>query len=624
MHARNTSAARASPTPARPSAARPPRADVAALIERPEPQQSDRAGGPKAVKTTPGRQTAGPPVAAQVGDPTGSVLDALRKLYPYAKPMAPRFALGVLSALGSSIMALTIPQVLQWLVNGPVLNGGHASTLWWAAAAVLGLGILEAVLIASRRWWVMGPGTRLEAQLRNRLFRHLTQLPVGFHRSWGGGQLLSRSMTDLGMLRRWLCFSLVMLIVNTLTIVIGVLLMVRSSWELGLLYLAAAIPVVILSYHLRKSYRLVSRQTQDQAGDLATVIEESVHGIRVLKAFGRGGHALDKFAGQASTLRDTEIRKARALSRISLIMSLIPEVVLGIALVLGVSLVVRGELSIGAIVAFFATAAVIAGPLDRLGAVFAMTLDAKVAVDRYFDVLGTRNDIADPEHPIEPAEPHGEITFDHVSFHYDDATVGARDLLADVDLTVRPGETLALIGATGAGKSTLVQLIPRLFDVTGGAIRIDGVDIRDMTRKRLRQLVSIAFEDPVLFSDTVRANVLLGSPDAGDDVLREALSIAQADFVYDLPLGLDTVIGEEGLSLSGGQRQRLALARAVAARPQIIVLDDPLSAVDVHTEERVQEDLRRVLEDTTTIIVAHRPSTVAVADRVAVLRDGVV
>ncbi len=568
--------------------------------------------------------TAGPPAPARIGDPTGSVLQALQKLYPYAKPMAPRFALGVLSALGSSIMALTIPQVLEWLVNGPVLNGGKSSTLWLAALGVLGLGLLEAVLIASRRWWVMGPGTRLEADLRNRLFRHLTDLPVGFHRSWGGGQLLSRSMTDLGMLRRWLCFSLVMLIVNTLTIVIGVLLMTRSSTILGLLYLAAAVPVVILSFHLRKGYRLVSRQTQDQAGDLATVIEESVHGIRVLKAFGRGGHALDKFSGQASTLRDTEIRKARALSRISLIMSLIPEVVLGIALVVGVALVVRGELSIGAIVAFFATAAVIAGPLDRLGAVLAMTLDAKVAVDRYFDVLGTENTIADPEHPLVPSAPRGELIFDHAAFRYEDAPPQTRDLLTDIELTVRPGETLALIGGTGSGKSTLVQLIPRLFDVTAGAIRIDGVDVRDMTRRHLRQLVSIAFEDPVLFSDTVRDNVLLGAPEAGDDVLREALSIAQADFVYQLPMGLDTVIGEEGLSLSGGQRQRLALARAIAARPHIMVLDDPLSAVDVHTEERVQVDLRRVLEGTTTIIVAHRPSTVAVADRVAVLRDGVI
>jgi ATP-binding cassette subfamily B protein len=251
-----------------------------------------------------------------------------------------------------------------------------------------------------------------------------------------------------------------------------------------------------------------------------------------------------------------------------------------------------------------------------------MTLDAKTAIQRFFEVIDAPVDIADPEHPKTIAEPHGRLEFKDVHFRYPDAPESQPDLLNGVDLVLEPGESVALIGITGCGKTSLTALTTRLYDVTGGQVLLDGVDVRDLTREELRTHISMAFEDATLFSASVRDNVLLGRPDASEADLKQALEIAQAHFVYDLPDGLNTKIGEEGMSLSGGQRQRLALARAVAARPAILVLDDPLSALDVDTEALVEEALRSVLTTTTALIVAHRPSTVQLADRVALMQDG--
>jgi ATP-binding cassette subfamily B protein len=251
-----------------------------------------------------------------------------------------------------------------------------------------------------------------------------------------------------------------------------------------------------------------------------------------------------------------------------------------------------------------------------------MTLDAKTAIQRFFEVIDTPVDIADPENPKTITEPHGRLEFKDVHFRYSDAPADQPDLLNGVDLILEPGESVALIGITGCGKTSLTALTTRLYDVTGGQVLLDGVDVRDLTREELRTHISMAFEDATLFSASVRDNVLLGRPDASEADLKQALEIAQAHFVYDLPEGLETKIGEEGMSLSGGQRQRLALARAVAARPAILVLDDPLSALDVDTEALVEEALRSVLTTTTALIVAHRPSTVQLADRVALMQYG--
>ncbi|AEE45600.1 ABC transporter ATP-binding protein [Cellulomonas fimi] len=547
------------------------------------------------------------------------------RLLDWARPAVPRVVLGGCTALGASMLALAVPQVLRGIVNGPLLDAsaGHTRGVVLGALLVLVLGVVEAVLVWSRRALILTPGTTVEREMRTSLFRHLLDLPVAFHDRWSGGQLLSRAMSDLGTIRRWMVFGLVMLLVSATTLVVGLVLMLATSWQLGLVYLVGAVPMVWLSFRFRTGYRDVARRARDQAGDLATTVEESVHGIRVLKAFGRGDDALDDFVRQADELRATEIHKARTLSRVSFALGALPEAVLAVSLAVGVTLTARGELSVGALVAFFATAAVVNQPVERLGALLAMTLDARAATDRYLQVVDTASTVTDPPAPrtLPPPGPRGaRLELSGVRFAHGHGD----DVLAGVDLVVEPGETVALVGLTGSGKTTLLQLVPRLYDVTGGSVRIDGVDVRDLTRQDLRRAVAVAFEDPILFSTSVRENVLLGvdPDDATDDRLTRALDVARADFVHRLPQGVDTVIGEEGLSLSGGQRQRVSLARAIAVRPRVLLLDDPLSALDVTTEAEVTRRLRAELTGTTTLVVAHRPSTVALADRVAVLEDG--
>jgi ATP-binding cassette, subfamily B, bacterial len=566
--------------------------------------------------------------------PAGSGLStwaSVRRLGPFVRPAMPRLVGGLVAALGASLAALAIPRVLQALVEGPLAAGAAArdvSSLVVPVVAIAVLGIAEAGLVLLRRNLVMYPGTQVEATMRMALFRHLQDLPAAFHDRWPGGQLLSRMMGDLGLLRRWLVFGMLQLVVSAVTIVVGVGILVATAGWLGLVYLAGAVPVAVIAFRFSRRYRVIARLSQDQSGDLANTVEESVHGIRVLKAFGRGRDALASFTGQAEELRRTEIRKAGNQATVTMSLQLIPEITLAVCLVLGAVLAADGHISIGDLVAFFFTAAIINGPVVDLGMTLSMTLNARTAVDRFFEVLETVNPLTDPADPVTAGPPRGHVELRDVSYQHPDAD---RPLLSGLDLDLPVGTTTALVGLTGSGKSTLAMLLPRIADVTGGAVLLDGVDVRRLRRHDVRRTVAVAFEDPTLFSASVRENVLLGVPESGPDAvpaaererrLREAIEVAQAGFVADLPQGVETRIGEEGLSLSGGQRQRLALARAIAAHPAVLVLDDPLSALDVATEEAVTTRLREVLAGTTSLVIAHRPSTVALADRVAVLQDG--
>jgi ATP-binding cassette subfamily B protein len=557
---------------------------------------------------------------------SGTVRTLLR-LLPFVRPALPRIVLGMVAALLAGLVALGIPLVLQSLVDGP-LASGDAAQVWPAAILVLVLGVLEAAFIMARRWAVLTPGTHVEAAMRTTLYARLQDLPVAFHDKWQSGQLLSRAMSDLGLIRRWLAFGVVLLVVNLVTILVGAVVLFFWNGWLALVFLLCSIPLWIYGYVFEHKYSVVARRSQDQQGDLATAVEESVHGIRVLKAFGRGKYSLEKFTRQADELRGTELDKARAIANIWLWLLLVPDVAFALCLGGGVWLVADGQLTSGGLLAFFATATVLRFPIESIGFLLSMTFDTRTAVDRLFEVLDEPNPITDPAQPSTVTDPRGRLTFEGVHFRYQDAAPGTRDLLDGVDLDLEPGETMALVGLTGSGKTTLTALVTRLYDVTGGVIRLDGVDIRDLTRDELRRRIAMGFEDATLFSASVRDNVLLGRPDLAEDpeeaerVLAEALDIAQAEFVAELPDGVETRVGEEGLSLSGGQRQRLALARAVAANPSVLVLDDPLSALDVDTEARVEAGLRRVLASTTALIVAHRPSTVQLADRVALLESG--
>jgi len=549
------------------------------------------------------------------------LLATLARLIPYAGNTIPRLMLGVLVGIAAHMFALALPQVLRNLVNGLEQNL-NIEFLLGSVGLFLLFGASEAVLVLLRRWLVLEPGTQVEARMRNHLYEKLQKLPISFHDQWPSGQLLSRSVQDLGLLRRWISFGFVLLIANIVMIAVGLGILFNTHWMLGTILLISSLPFWIRGFNYQREYGLASRQSQDQAGDLATNVEESVHGIRVLKAFGRGEQAAGVFSKGARELRMTELRKARLNSNLWLFIIMLPELSIGLSLLAGVYLISSGDLSLGGLVSYFATVMVLRWPIESLGFLLAFTLDAKAAVQRFVEVVDQPIDISESETLESIDYPVGQLEFKDVHFRYPDAPNNQRDLINGVSFKIEPGESVALIGITGSGKSTLTSLTTRLYDVTSGSIEIDGVDIRNLSFGELRSSIAMAFEDATLFSASVRDNVLLGRPDATEEELAQALSIAQAEFVYELPEGVETTIGEEGMSLSGGQRQRLALARAVASKPSILVMDDPLSALDVDTEALVEDALRKVLVGTTALIVAHRPSTVMLADRVALLQDG--
>ncbi|MEW1569045.1 ABC transporter transmembrane domain-containing protein [Streptomyces sp. NPDC093509] len=681
--------------------------------------------------------------------PDRSTVRSLLRLWPYVRPVRTRLFVAAFVAVVASCLALLFPLVLKWMVDGPI-SGRDPAGVWLGALWLLLLGIAEAVLFGLRRWLVARPLAGVEASMRADLYRHLQRLPVAFHDRWASGQLLSRGTTDLMLVRMFLAFPLTFLLVNSVTILAGVSIMLVQQWTLGLVLLAPAIPVMIVCWLFERRYSDVARKAQDQVGDLTTVVEESVLGIRIIKGFGRHRSQARAFRDLSGTLRGTELAKARLLASIWAVIVTLPELAIGAALVLGTVQVADGDLSAGTLVAFLSTALALRWPVDSIGFLLAMSQEAATATERYFEVMdaepessltpapsartaavgtaggpspsteragrpsvsaepdqgpahapelapaaggrdasapakaaataptptpavavatqdvpvpvGTpvispapdsgsapgpapadvrvgRGGVPGPAHapvtvPVAgggPAPAHGSGTplaegglrFEGVAFRYPDAAADAPPVLARVDLHIRSGESMALVGTTGSGKTTLTALVPRLHEVTSGRITLDGRDVTGMPREELRELVAVAFEEPTLFSATVGENVLMGAADtAGQDELDRALAVAQADFAHSLPEGTATQVGEQGLSLSGGQRQRLALARAVVGRPRFLVLDDPLSALDVHTEAAVEAALRRVLAETTALIVAHRPSTVLLADRVALLSGG--
>ncbi len=564
---------------------------------------------------------------AHVQEPTHGTVPPLkvvvRVLAPYARPHLWILGLALIITLAGSVAALLMPQVLRQLIDGPIASGDR-SALLPATLVVLGLGLFEAGMVFLRRLMVLNTSTRIEYKARMALFSHLMDLPASFHDRWPSGQLLTRVTQDLNLVRRWLAFGLIMLINDISMILIGVSLMAGTNWILALVFFFGSAPLVFLMVRFEEQYRKLTRRAQDQSGDVATVVEESVKGIRILKAFGRAPEALARFGGEAEKLRDLEVARGLADARIFRWLTLIPNVVIAVCLALSIWFASFGWVSLGGVVAFFATATILRMPLQFLGYLISFTLDALSATARFKEVMDAPVTVADPDVPVEPAAGArgARLQFRNVKFKFDDQGPGEAPLLSGLDLDVAPGERMALVGLTGSGKSTLINLAARFYDVTAGCILIDGVDVRDLTREQLRSQLAVAFEEPTLFSASVRENVLLGNPGGSDDVLAEALQVSAAEFVDELPEGVETVIGEEGKSLSGGQRQRLALARAIASQPRLMLLDDPLSALDVHTEARVTAELDRALGDTTALIVAHRPSTVALAHRVALLDRG--
>lgn len=547
-------------------------------------------------------------------------LRTLTRLWPWVRPYRLQMSLMFLGALLATLAGLVIPILTQHVIDGPILHGDR-SGLWMLGGIALAFGIFEALMIYLRRIMMSKAAVAIEADLRDSLYQHLQRLPVAFHDRWQSGQLLSRATSDLSQIRRFIGFGLVFFLVNVLSFVVVVVVLIATYWPLGVLVLASAVPLVWILYKFERQYSVIARAQQDQQGELATDIEEAATGIRILKSFGRARMAADRYDAKSVRLYDIQIKRVNVLAAIWALIELHPHVVLAILVLAGSAAVGTGTITLGTLVAFVSLFLILLWPIASLGFLVADAQQAATATGRIFEVLDTEPDIADDP----TAAPRGlgaggaRLVLRDVAFRFADSDV---DVLHGIDLDIAPGETIAVVGPTGCGKTTLTALIPRLYDVTGGAIEIDGVDIRSMPLAQLRETVSMAFEDPTLFSASVRENLALGRPNASEAEIVEALEIAQATFVYDLPWGLDTRIGEQGMSLSGGQRQRLALARAVLGRPRVLVLDDPLSALDIHTEAQVEKALRRVLAQTTGVVVAHRPSTVLLADRVAFLVDG--
>lgn len=636
------------------------------------------------------------PFLETASEPTPDPIDyahgqrAPRTLAAYARPIRVRWGVGLLVAFGAGALEIAIPQMLQIIVDH-LSQSTTERAIWIAGGLVLLLGIAHASFMYWRRWLIVDPTSTIELSMRMNFFDRLLSAPLSLLDRWPSGQLLTRSMSDLGTIRRWLSFGIVQLLTIAVMFLVGGFFMLRSSPSLALVFVVT-VPILVLSLvnFTRKYYR-ASHEIQQMTGDLSTRIEESVRGIRVIKALGRSPEQIQEYSESVDALQVREYGRSMLVARVALYQGLIVGVSTAVALAVGASQVAAGTLSLGAMTAYFAVQTTVLSHVTRSTALMSAYLSYKVALERHNEVMDepgfeavplVRGSAAmsAPEHPQGASDsstvagvsaeggsgketmqyPSGgavSVTFNHVQFSYDaaDAPVPAEatgagsevkalevSVLKDVNFKVFPGEILALVGATGSGKSTVLSLVPRFYEPTSGSLRFGTRDAAEMSIEEVRAQTAFVFEEAVLFSGTVRENVLMGVAEqyehgtkdedypAAEELeatLQTALQLAACDFVAELPQGLDTVIGEEGMSLSGGQRQRLSLARALAKRPSVLLLDDPFSALDVNTEERIITGLREGLDGlggATTLLTAHRPSTVALADRVLLMVDGAV
>ncbi|OBA90849.1 ABC transporter [Mycobacteriaceae bacterium 1482268.1] len=542
----------------------------------------------------------------------------LWRLLPYLMPYRVRWIAMISVALLSLGATVAIPLMTKAVIDGPVRHQDQRG-LWILGTAAMGVGISEAVLWFIRRWLAARSTMGVEADIRKDLYARLQILPMSFHGGWQSGQLLSRIMNDLSTIRRFMSFGMLFLLLNIVQITVVSAILLAMYWPLGVVVLVSIVPIAATVLHFQREYTRLSRLAQDQAGHVATHVEESALGLRVVKSFGREDYVYDRFDEQLTNLYDTQVSRVSVSAKFWTLLEIIPNLTLIVVLGLGAYAAGHNHVTMGTLVAFITMMLSLVWPIASLGFLLSMTQEAFTAANRIAEIFDAPLEITDGTDPRAPRG--GRLELVDVGFRFPDSDDWA---LRHVNVTVEPGETLALVGSTGSGKSVLASLLSRLYDVTEGSIRLDGKDIRDLSLPALRQAVATAFEDPTLFSMSVAENLRLGRPHATEEELAKAIEVAAAEFVYDLPFGLDTRIGEQGMSLSGGQRQRLSLARAILAAPKILVLDDTLSALDVHTEAVVEEALRRVLHSVTGIVVAHRASTVLLADRVALLEDGTI
>lgn len=525
-------------------------------------------------------------------------------------------AAGVTVGLLWTLGKVSIPKLVQLAIDqGIEARNGRAIARWAIAIAVAG--VVAAVFTGLRRYVAFREARWAEAALRDRLFAHLQRLHFAFHDEAQTGQLMSRANTDLQQVQNFIVL-IPLTISNGVTVVATTVILVTTNWLLALLALGTLPLVNVLAK--RFSTRLYPTMVgiQQESAELAGVVEETVSGVRVVKGFGAEATQQARLRREADDLYDVSIEATRIRSRYWPVLELLPNLGLVAVLAYGGHLVLDGRLRLGELIAFNAYVVLLIWPLRLLGMIIAQAGRAGASAQRVHEILATESDVVDPARPVPLPPGGGEVRFEDVSFGYR----GGAPVLDHFDLVIEPGESVALVGATASGKSTVAKLVPRFYDVDGGAVRIDGIDVRTAAVRDVRRSVGIVFEETFLFSDSIAANIAFADPDAAAEAIERAATLAGAHaFITDLPDGYATTIGERGYSLSGGQRQRIAIARAILADPRVLILDDATSAVDPTKEHEIRDALTVAMQGRTTIVIAHRPATIALADRV-VLVDG--
>jgi ABC-type multidrug transport system fused ATPase/permease subunit len=544
-------------------------------------------------------------------------MSTFRRLIGFLRP----YRRQVIGSLVFAWMAMAITVLIPWLVGEAVdaITRGDRPDLLPLALAIVGAGLVRLGLTVVRRLIAGRVSLNVEFDLRNRIYRHLQALELGFFDVQQTGQLMSRATVDLQSIRFFLGYGLIFLTQNALTILLASVVMVVIKPWLALLALAPVPFVVLAAARYNRLSRPALQEVQQRIAELTAEAEEGVSGIRVVKAFAREQHMLGRFRRSVSRVFDQSIYSTRLRAFYSPLIGFLPNVGLAVVLVVGGSEVISGGLTLGEFTAFYTYLILLSGPMRFLGIALGMAQRAIASGYRLFEILDREPRIASPPGAPPLPEGRGRVELRGVSLAYD----GGAPALEDVDLEVVAGETVALVGPTGSGKTSLVALLARLYDPSRGSVVIDGADVRSVDLASLRSQVAFVAEESFLFSASVAENIAYARPDASEEKIELAARRAQAhEFIESLPQGYATLIGERGLTLSGGQRQRIAIARALLADPRILILDDATSSVDARTEERIRAGLREAMAGRTTFIVAHRLSTISLADEVVVMDAG--
>jgi ATP-binding cassette subfamily B protein len=542
-----------------------------------------------------------------------------RRLLGFLRPYRGQVAASALLAIGSQAAGLTVPYLTGRVIDALPPHGHHLSTVYALAGLIVLAGALQGVLMFFRRWLAGRLSLAVEFDLRNAMYRHLQRLSFRFFDRHQTGQLMSRATVDLQSVRFFLGYGLIFFSQNAVTVVIVVAALVLIDWQIALVALAIAPLLMVNAYRYSRRSHPILKDVQQKVADVTTQAEENIVGVRVVKAFAQEPRQRRRFDASAESVFGRAIDAARLQARYVPLMQSLPSLAIAAVLLVGGYEVVHQRLSLGDFFAINGYLLMLALPLRSIGMLVGQYQRAIASGERIFEVLDVDREIVDRPgaEPLPPGP--GAVGFRGVEFAYE----AGQPVLAGIDLDVPAGSTVALIGPTGCGKTTLTTLIPRFYDVTEGAVTVDGVDVRDVTLESLRASVGIVSQDTFLFSTTVAENIAYGAPWATPEQIVEAARQAQAhEFICDLPDGYETTVGERGLTLSGGQRQRIAIARALLMNPRVLILDDATASVDASTEARIKLALREVMKGRTTLIIAHRLSTISMADSVVVLDHG--